>query len=116
MGERLDPQEDLVAYFERSTGQRIRTRADLERYLDCAKEVRPQWLHVTSVPKGSALLKQIVLAVLFVVALAQYMSMDVLLEIAKLPANTYFTSSPQIHEDRFEQRSELRLRERFLFG
>jgi hypothetical protein len=116
MGERLEPQEDLVEYFERSTGQRIRTRADLERYLDCAKQVRPQWLHVTRVPKGPALLKQIVLAMLFVVASAQYLSMDVLLEIAKLPANTYSTSSPQIHEDRLEQRSELRLRERFLLG
>ena len=90
MGVRLDPQEDLVAYFERSTGQRIRSSADLERYLDCAEEIRPQWLHVTSVPKGSALLKQIVLALLFVIAAVQYVTMDVLVEIARLPANTYF--------------------------
>ncbi|HEX2566882.1 MAG TPA: hypothetical protein VHN19_05755 [Burkholderiales bacterium] len=93
MGNRLDPQEDLVGYFERSTGQRIRTRADLERYLDCAEEVRPQWLEVDRIPRGSALFKQIVLALLFLIALAQYVTMDTLLEIARLPSNIYFVSS-----------------------
>jgi len=93
MGDRLDPQEDLVGYFERSTGQRIRTRADLERYLDCAEEVRPQWLEVNRVPRGSALFKQIVLVLLFVIALAQYITMDTLVEIAKIPSNIYFVSS-----------------------
>ena len=93
MGDRLDPQEDLVGYFERSTGQRIRTRADLERYLDCAEEVRPQWLQINRVPRGSTLFKQIVLVLLFVIALAQYVTMDTLVEIAKLPSNIYFVSS-----------------------
>ena len=92
MGDRLDPQEDLVAYFERVTGKRIRTREDLERYLECAKEVRPQWLHVNRAPHGSALLRQIVLAALFVIAVVEYVSMDVLVEIASMPSTTYFVS------------------------
>jgi hypothetical protein len=53
--------------------------------------VRPQWLHVNRVPWGSSLLKQTVLGLLFLIAVAQYVSMDVLVEIAKLPSNTYFT-------------------------
>lgn len=93
MGERLEAQEDLVNYFERVTGRGIKTREDLERYLDCAQEVRPQWLHVNHVPRGSNLFKQIVLAVLFVIAVVQYVSMDVLVDIASLPRTTYFVSS-----------------------
>lgn len=93
MGDRLDPQEDLVGYFERVTGKRIRTREDLERYLECAQEVRPQWLHVNRVPQGSALFKQIVLAALLAIAVVQYVSMDVLVEIASMPSTTYFVSA-----------------------
>jgi hypothetical protein len=90
MGERLDPQEDLVNYFERVTGHGMKTREDLERYLDCAQEVRPQWLHVNRVPRGANLFKQIALGVLLVIAVVQYVSMDVLVEIASLPSTTYF--------------------------
>ena len=93
MGDRLEPQEDLVDYFERSTGRRIRTRADLERYLDCAQEVRPQWHHINRVPTGSSLFKQIVLALLFAIAVVQYVTMDVLVEIAKIPSNIYIVPS-----------------------
>ena len=92
MGERLEAQEDLVTYFERVTGHGIKTREDLERYFDCAQEVRPQWVHVNRVPKGSALVRQIILAVLLVIAVVQYVSMDVLVEIARMPTNTYFSS------------------------
>ena len=92
MGERLDAQEDLVSYFERVTGRGIKTREDLERYLDCAKEVRPQWVHVNRVPDAPALFKQIVLAVLLVIAVVQYVSLDVLIEIATMPSTTYFIS------------------------
>lgn len=91
MGERLEAQEDLVSYFERVSGHSIRTREDLERYLDCAREVRPQWVHVNRVPKGASLVRQIVLAVLFLIAVVQYVSMDVLVEIARVPSNTYFS-------------------------
>ena len=92
MGERLDAQEDLVNYFERVTGRSIRSRADLDRYLDCAQEVRPQWLHVNRIPTGSTFFKQIVLAVLLVIAVVQYVSLDALVEIASLPRTTYFIS------------------------
>ena len=92
MVERLDTQEDLVSYFERVTGHGIRSRADLERYLDCAQEVRPQWLHVNRIPTGSGFFKQIVLAVLLVIAVGQYVALDALVEIASLPRTTYFVS------------------------
>lgn len=92
MGERLDAQEDLVNYFERVTGHAIRSRADLDRYLDYAQDVRPQWLHVNRVPTGSAFFKQIVLALLLVIAVVQYVALDALVEIASLPGTTYFVS------------------------
>jgi len=93
MGERLDAQEDLVHYFERVTGHGMKTKEDLERYFDCAREVRPQWVHLNRLPRGGALLRQVVLAVLFVIVAVQYVSLDVLVEIASLPHTTYFIAS-----------------------
>ena len=52
--------------------------------------MRPQWLHVNQVAGGWDLFKQIALAALFAIAVAQYVFLDVLIDIASLPANTYF--------------------------
>ncbi len=88
-GDERGTQEDLLLYYERVSGRILRTQADLDRFLDCAQEVRPQWLHVNRPPRGMALAKQIVLALLFAFASLQYFVLDVVTEIAALRENVY---------------------------
>ena len=90
MGHRLESQEDLLSYFERVNGSGLRTKDDLERYLDCAREVRPLWVHVNRRPRDWALAKQVLLVVLFAVAAAQYIFLDTAVTIASLPSTVYF--------------------------
>ena len=90
MQAKLDPQEDLLNYFERVNGWRLKTKGDLDRYLDYAQEVRPPWLRASRVERGWPLLKQILLAVLFAVAAGQYIFLDAAVEIASLPGTIYF--------------------------
>jgi len=92
--DKLDPQEDLVNYFERVSGHSLRGKADLDRYLDYARDVRPSlWLHVNRVSQGWALVKQLILVLLFAVALGQYIFLDVFVEVASLQRTVYFVSS-----------------------
>ena len=86
----LKPQEDLVGYFELTSGKSIRTREDLEKYFGCVQEVRPQWLHVNRVPGGWPLAQQIILALLFAFAVVQYYFVDVVSEISSLHEVIYF--------------------------
>ena len=88
--DRLRPQEDLLRYFEQVSDKSVRTPEDLEKYLACVQEVRPQWLHVNRVARGWPLVQQIVLVLLFGFALVQYLVMDVLVEIVSLREVIYF--------------------------
>ena len=88
--ENLEPQDDLLRYFEKVTDKSIRTREDLDRYLSCVEEVRPQWFHVNRPARGWPLVQRIILVVLFGVALVQYVMIDVIVEIASLRQTLYF--------------------------
>lgn len=89
----LNPQEDLVNYFERSVGRGIKTKADLESYLAYAEEVRPVAVHLEEPPHSWSTVKQLVLAALFAIAVGQYIFIDVVVEIASLSHTLYFTPS-----------------------
>jgi hypothetical protein len=88
--EELEPQEDLLRYFEKVSNRPVRTREDLENYLGFVDEVKPQWLHVNRAARGWPLAQRIVLVVLFGFAVVQYYVVDVIAEIASLRGTTYF--------------------------
>lgn len=87
----LDPQEDLVNYYERSVGRGLKTQADLESYLACAEEIRPVSVHLEQPARPWGAVKEIVLAALFALALGHYIYVDVALEIASMQHTIYFT-------------------------
>ena len=82
-----ETREELVQHLERLTGRTLRTRADIEAYVQeaAARKAADQpsvrrWLKV----------KKATLIALLAFGVIQYYVLDVMLEIASLPANTYF--------------------------
>ena len=82
-----ETREELVQHLERLTGRTLRTRADIEAYVQEAAARKAadepsvrRWLKV----------KKATLIALLAFGVIQYYVLDVMLEIASLPANTYF--------------------------
>ena len=84
---RPDTREELVQHLERLTGRTLRTRADIEAYVQeaAARKAADQpsvrrWLRA----------KKATLIALLTFGVIQYYVLDVMLEIASMPSNTYF--------------------------
>jgi hypothetical protein len=82
-----DTREELVQHLEQLTGRTLRTRADIQAYVQeaAARKASDQpsvrrWLRA----------KKATLIVLLAFGVIQYYVLDVMLEIASLPTNTYF--------------------------
>jgi hypothetical protein len=82
-----ETREELVQHLEQLTGRTLRTRADIQAYVQQAAvrkatdqpSVR-RWLRIK---KGT-------LFALLAFGVIQYYVLDVMLQIASLPTNTYF--------------------------
>ena len=82
-----ETREELVQHLEQLTGRTLRTRADIQAYVQAAAvrkaadqpSVR-RWLRIK---KGT-------LFALLAFGVIQYYVLDVMLQIASLPTNTYF--------------------------
>ena len=82
-----ETREELVQHLEQLTGRTLRTRADIQAYVQEAAarkaSERPsvrRWLRV----------KKATLVALLAFGVIQYYVLDVMLEIASMPSNTYF--------------------------
>jgi hypothetical protein len=84
---RPETREELVQHLEQLTGRTLRTRADIQAFVQeaAARKASDQpavrrWLRA----------KKATLIVLLAFGVIQYYVLDVMLEIASLPNNTYF--------------------------
>jgi hypothetical protein len=82
-----ETREELVQHLEQLTGRTLRTRADIRAYVSeaAARKASEQpsvrrWLRV----------KKATLIALLAFGVIQYYVLDVMLQIAALPNNTYF--------------------------
>jgi hypothetical protein len=84
---RPETREELIQHLEQLTGRALRTRADIQTYVQeaAARKASDQpsvrrWLRA----------KKATLIVLLAFGVIQYYVLDVMLEIASLPQNIYF--------------------------
>ena len=82
-----ETREELVQHLEQLTGRTLRTRADIQAYVREAAARKPsdqpsvrRWLRA----------KKATLVALLAFGVIQYYVLDVMLEIASIPSNTYF--------------------------
>ena len=82
-----ETREELVQHLEQLTGRTLRTRADIQAYVPevAARKASDQpsmrrWLRA----------KKATLTALLAFGVIQYYVLDVMLEIASIPSNTYF--------------------------
>ena len=82
-----ETREELVQHLEQLTGRTLKTRADIQAYVrEAAKRKaadQPSVRRWARVKKGT-------LIALLAFGVIQYYVLDVMLEIASLPSNTYF--------------------------
>ena len=82
-----ETRQELIQHLEQLTGRTLRTRADIQAYVREAALRNPadqpsvrRWLRA----------KKATLVVLLAFGVIQYYVLDVMLEIASIPSNTYF--------------------------
>ena len=82
-----ESREELLQHLEKLAGRTLKTRADIAAY---AREVRLRSAADEPSVRRWLKAKKITLATLFAFSVIQYYLLDVMLEIASIPATTYF--------------------------
>ncbi len=73
--------EELVRYMEQVSGRSIRTRADVDRYLEFLAEIHPQQERTATIAHAWLIAKRLVLAALTAFAAFQYFEVDAVTEV-----------------------------------
>lgn len=77
--------EELLHYLEEISGRTIRTREDVERYVQQVSSAKPE-----ASARRWQTAKSVILLVLACAAALQYYLLDIMLQIASMPRVTFF--------------------------
>ncbi len=91
--------EELVRYMEQVSGRSIRTRADVDRYLEFLAEIHPQQERTASIAHAWLIAKRLVLAALTAFAVFQYFEVDTATEVLTID-KVRFLAPPAPHTSR----------------
>ena len=88
MPDRPASREELLQHLEKISGRSIRTRADLEAYVN---EVKAQVARPSPAARRWAIVKHATLGVGLLIAVLQYYLIDIYVQVASLQGMQFFT-------------------------